>query len=65
MTMRPEICREDIADLAHVASELDFMKNRCASDAWKNLLIRAVEVMHRVGTRIDAAQGYHVYGKED
>ena len=59
------IARADVANLAHLATALDYLKNRFNDPMWKAALRRAVREMHGVAMAIDDEHGFNIYAKED
>jgi len=59
------IARKDVADLAHLATALDYLKNRFHDPMWRAALRRAVREMHGVATAIDAENGFGIYAQEE
>ena len=65
MTQKTALCREKVAQLAHIASGLDYDKSLFA-DAFDRLAISlAVGILHRLAMAHDQAGGYGVYAGED
>lgn len=59
------IARKDVANLAHLATSLDYLKNKFPDPMWKAALRRAVREMHGVAMAIDDEHGFNIYAKED
>lgn len=60
----PPIARGDVANLAHLATSLDYLKNRFPDPMWKACLRRAVREMHAVAMEIDAEHAFGIYAEE-
>ncbi len=56
--------RRDVAALAHLATSLDYLKNKFTDPMWKAALRRAVKEMHGVALEIDAEHDFGIYAKE-
>ncbi|MBL8396152.1 MAG: hypothetical protein JNK99_15640 [Candidatus Accumulibacter sp.] len=59
------IARADVANLAHLATALEYLKNKFTDPMWRAALRRAVIEMHGVATEIDAEHGFGIYQRED
>lgn len=59
------IDRGDVASLAHLASSLDYLKNKFPDPMWRAALRRAVREMHAVAMEIDDEHGFGIYAKDD
>lgn len=59
------IKREDVSALAHLATALDYLKNKFHDPMWRAALRRAVHEMHAVATEIDGENGFGIYAHED
>jgi hypothetical protein len=57
--------RKDVAALAHLATSLDYLKNRFKDPMWRDALRRAVHEMHAVATEIDGEHGFGIYAREE
>lgn len=64
-TNPPAFSRADVAALAHLATSLDYLKNRFPDPVWRSVLKKAVCAMHGVATEIDGENGFGIYARED
>lgn len=60
-----KINKRDVAALAHLATSLDYLKNKFPDPMWKACLRRAVHEMHAVAVEIDGEHGFGIYAKEN
>lgn len=58
------IDRRDVANLADLATQLDFLKSKFKDPMWRAALRRAVREMHAVATEIDGEHGFGIYARE-
>ena len=59
------ITRADVAALAHLATSLDYLKNRFPDPVWRSVLKKAVCSMHGVALEIDGEHSFGIYAQED
>lgn len=57
--------RKAVADLAHLATALDYLKNKFPDPMWRAALRRAVHEMHAVAQEIDGEHSFGIYGQEE
>jgi hypothetical protein len=57
--------RADVAALAHLATSLDYLKNRFPDPVWRSVLKKAVCAMHGVALEIDGEHSFGIYAQED
>lgn len=57
--------RQDVAALAHLATSLDYLKNKFPDPMWRAALKKAVCAMHGVALEIDGKHSFGIYSRED
>ena len=62
--MNPEITREEVAELANAASDLDYHKGQLG-DIWKARVKAAIQAMYQVAGKLDAQHDFGIYARED
>ncbi|EXI92104.1 MAG: hypothetical protein AW12_00847 [Candidatus Accumulibacter sp. BA-94] len=57
--------RKHVVALAHLATSLDYLKNKFPDPMWRAALRRAVHEMHGVAQEIDGEHSFGIYAQED